>query len=223
MEPLNTEHSRWVHQSMYPWYPAESAQMISNNISQNYNTSTDSGASVYYNHTSNSIGLHASNSSDISTPRSGLSTHGSSYLCHPVSPHSPPLNSSEGIGNCPSRLYLPNTCRSQGSSTPSSYNPSSMWQHMPGSLSLPQIPSAHKESGMSPMVDISPNYQDETKFKLNQNNIQNYAGFPPPHLYPQHMSGGDYPPSVGGVPFDMLPGMPRCRTISRSNSGKRIH
>lgn len=216
---MDSEHGRWFP-PMY-LYP-ENAAMLSNHgglSHSNYNA-TDSGG--YYNHTTNGVGLPGSNS-DLGTPR----THNSYSLYHPESPHSPPLNSSEGIGNCPSRLYLPSSCRNQSlhPSNPS-YNQSSMWPHMPsvaGSLSLPQFSSGHnshgKEPGISPIVDVSPNYNQDEKFKLNQNTLQNYPGFPPPHLYPQHMSS-DYQSSVNGVPFDMLSGIPRCRTISRSNSGK---
>lgn len=217
---MDSEHGRWFH-PMY-MYPDNGAMLPNNGgLSQSYTSAESGGGEHYYNHNTNGVGLAAGNS-DLTTSRSGLSGH-SPYLCHP---HSPPLNSSEGVGNCPSRLYLPNSCRSQGlhSSNPS-YNQSSMWPHMTsvaGSLSLPQFPPGHnshgKEPGIPP-VDISPNYnQDDGKFKLNQA-LQNYPGFSP-HLYPPHMS--DYQSSVNGVPFDMLPGLPRCRTISRSNSGKYI-
>lgn len=215
----NTDHSRWFHPSMY-LYP-DSSSMITNNtsaggpISQPY--TTDGASDHYYNHSTNTP-----HGNDL--VRQPLPGH-TSFLCHPISPHSPPVNSSDGPGSCPSRLYLPNSCRtSQGLHSNASYNQSSMWSHMTsvgGSLSLPQFSSAHhashiKDSTIPPPIDISPNYtSDEAKLKLNQNSLQNYPSFPP-HLYPQYGGASEYP--VGG--FDMLSGFQKCRPISRSNSAE---
>lgn len=148
---------------------------------------------------------------------------------------------SGGNTNCASRLYLPNGCPNRSSHlnvhTPNPHgNSSSMWQHMSSiasgaTLSLPQFSSPHtphmmkqesgvhpKDSSIPPVIDVSPHYNPEDiKFKLSQNVLQSYSGFPP-QLYPPHMTGADF---VGnGIPFEMLPGLPgRCRSISRSNSG----
>ena len=147
-----------------------------------------------------------------------------------------------GNTNCASRLYLPNACPNRSSSHLNVHTPnphgsggSSMWQHMTSigsaaTLSLPQFSSPHtphmmkqesgvhpKDNSLPPVIDVSPHYNPEDiKFKLSQNVLQSYSGFPP-QLYPPHMTG-DF---VGnGIPFEMLPGLPsRCRTISRSNSG----
>ena len=188
MELSNSDHNRWFHPTTMYSYLESTPMLPTNNsgLSQSYNTPESCSTDHYYNnHSSNTTGLHATNSSELpTTPRSGLSAH-NSYLSHP---HSPPLNSPESTGNCSSRLYLPNSCRSQNihSSNPT-YNQSSMWPHMPsvaGSLSLPQFTSGHnshgKDSGLPPVLDVSPNYNpDEVKFKLNQNSVPNYF---PPHL-----------------------------------------
>ena len=226
------DHSRWFHPSMYLYQEANSV-LPSGLSHQSYNN--ESGGH-YYSHPDS--GGHNSSVSDMS--RSSIGSHSSFHpLCHPVSPHSPPTNTSEGNTNCASRLYLPNGCPNRTSHlnlhTPNPCgNSSSMWQHMTSiasgaTLSLPQFSSAHthmmkqehpKDSSIPPVIDVSPHYNpDDIKFKLSQNVLQSYSGFPP-QLYPPHMTGAEF---VGnGIPFDMLPGLPRCRTISRSNSGMSL-
>ncbi|XP_066913476.1 transcription factor GATA-3-like isoform X2 [Clytia hemisphaerica] len=222
----NTDHSRWFHPSMYLYQDSSAALAANTNpsaLSQPYGNDGSAGEH-YYNHTPVNPGSGGGHTNDISRPLNGHS----SFLCHPVSPHSPPTNTSENIGSCSSRLYLPpNSCRSaQGVHSNTSYNQSSMWSHMTsvGSLSLPQFSSAHnhsshntKESPITSALDNSPIYNaDDPKLKL-QNSLQNYPSFPP-HLYPQY--GGSEYSSVGATAFDMLTGFPKCRPISRSNSAE---
>jgi len=184
------------------------------------------------------------NRSSVGPPH-GSSFHPLCHPVSPHSP--PAVTSSESNTNCASRLYLPNGCPNRSSHlnvhTPNAHaggNSSSMWNHMSSitsaatSLSLPQFSSPHtphmmkqepgvagvhpKDSPIPPVIDVSPHYNPEDiKFKLGQNVLQSYSGFPP-QLYPPHMAGADF---VGnGIPFEMLPGLPsRCRSISRSGPG----
>lgn len=246
----NTDHSRWFHPSMYLYSDSGTTPMVANNASshvlssQPYSTTstTTDGSEHYYNHgPPPPINPTPPGSNDLS--RSLGSTGGgvggpgghSSFLCHPMSPHSPPTNTPDIIGSCPSRLYLPpppnSSCRNTSQSLHSSntsYNQSSMWPHMGGStvgsLSLPQFSSnhgTHKDSGLPPppsAMDNSPIYNEDTVAKMKlQNSLQNYPAFPP-HLYPQY--GGSEYSTVGSTAFDMLAGFQKCRPISRSNSGK---
>lgn len=239
------DHSRWFHPSMYLYQDSNSvlpsglSHQSYSNESPGGGTGGGGGGGHYYSHPDSGSG-HNSSVSDMN--RSSVNSHSSSFhpLCHPVSPHSPPTNTSEGNTNCASRLYLPNGCPNRSSNlnlhtpNPCGNSSTSMWQHMSSigsgaTLSLPHFSSsAHshmmkqehpKDSSIPPVIDVSPHYNpDDIKFKLSQNVLsQTYSGFPP-QLYPPHMAGGEF---VGnGIPFDMLPGLPRCRTISRSNSGK---
>ncbi|XP_057313942.1 trans-acting T-cell-specific transcription factor GATA-3-like [Hydractinia symbiolongicarpus] len=218
MEMANVEHARWFHPSMY--LCQEPAPILSHGLSQSYTTEGDH----YYSHPDS---VAHNTVTDMGRP--GMTGHSFPSLYHP---HSPPVNSSESNTNCGSRLYLPGAgCPNRsphGSLHPPNPcgNQSSMWQHMsPVStgpiLSLPQF-SAHmksdhgKDSTIPPEMDVSPHYAaEDIKFKLGQN-MSNYSGFPP-QLYPPHMSSVDFPGS--GVAFDFS-GIPRCRTISRSNSGE---
>jgi len=223
----NPDHSRWFHPSMY-LYP-DSTAMIANNsngITQPYAPDVPT-ADHYYNHSTANGGGHTN---DLSRPPLTGHGGGSGYLCHPVSPHSPPINPTENVGSCSSRLYMPNSCRNTPGlhSSNVSYNQSTIWPYtsVAGSLSLPQFSSAahsvaHMKESTMP-VDMSPTYNtapDDPKLKLNQNTMQNFSPFPP-HLYPQY-GAPDYS-SVGATAFDMLAGFQKCRTISRSNSGMLI-
>ena len=238
----NTDHSRWFHPSMYLYSDSGTAPMVANNASshvlssQPYSTVTD-GSEHYYDHAPPPINPPGANDLARSLAAGGGGAGGghSSFLCHPMSPHSPPSNTSDVIGSCPSRFYLPpppnSSCRNSSQSLHSSnisYNQSSMWPHMSGSvtgsLSLPQFSSnhgVHKDSSLPPphsAMDNSPIYNEDTVAKMKlQNSFQNYTTFPP-HLYPQY--GGSEYSTVGSTAFDMLAGFQKCRPISRSNSGK---
>ena len=247
----NTDHSRWFHPSMYLYSDSGTTPMVGNNVSnhvlssQPYSTTTTTDVSEhYYNHGPPPPPINPTPPGSNDLSRSLGSTGGSiggpggghsSFLCHPMSPHSPPTNTPDVIGSCPSRLYLPpppnSSCRNPSQSLHSSntsYNQSSMWPHMSGStvgsLSLPQFSSnhgPHKDSGLPPppsAMDNSPIYNEDTLAKMKlQNSLQNYPTFPP-HLYPQY--GGSEYSTVGSTAFDMLAGFQKCRPISRSNSGK---
>lgn len=215
---MATDHSRWFHQTMYPLYPESTQPVI-----QPSNGGIPPPIQSYGGNENN----HYYNHQDTQPVHSSFHP-----LCHP-SPHSPPtINSSDSNTNCGSRLYLPpnsSSCLSRNShynmhSSNQCNNSSSIWQHPinspPVPLSLPQFQSPYSmknednKGGLS--LDASSHYNpDDLKFKLSQNQFQGYSNFPAP-LYPPHMSNGDF----GGNTFDMLTGLPRCRTGSRSNSGE---
>lgn len=210
---MSGDHSRWFHPSMYPLYPESSQHLISNGIPPTPSGQSYSNENHYYN-----------NHQD-GAPHSSYHP-----LCHPISPHSPPsINSTDSNTNCGSRLYLPNGCASRGSHYSTSNTPnnsSSMWQHIsspPSTLSLPQYQSSHimkvedHSKGLGTGMDSSHYNPDDLKFKLSQNPLQNYSGFSP-QLYGSHLNNTDFGPNG----FDMMTGLPRCRTSSRSNSGKCI-
>ncbi|XP_065669386.1 trans-acting T-cell-specific transcription factor GATA-3 [Hydra vulgaris] len=222
MEMHSGEHTRWFHPAMY-MYPESQTSVLPNELSPSYN---NDGNESYY---------HSGPHNDVGRNFSGHVSYHS--LCHPPSPlpHSP-LNNSEANPNVSSRLYIPNACTNSRSShlfqTTNTYgNPSpSIWQHMntigPGSTyssTLPQFSNPHNnimkqehiKDHLAPHLEISSHYSSEDmKLKLGQP-LPNYSPYPP-QLY-SHASQPDF--GSNGMSFDMLPGFPRCRTGSRSNSG----
>ena len=123
----STDHSRWFHPSMYLYSDSGPSPMINNSglSSQAYSTAggpTD-GSEHYYNHgppaPPSLNALPPSGAHDLARSLSAAAAaaagggHGS-FLCHPMSPHSPPSSSTTNntgsngdITSCPSRLYLP--------------------------------------------------------------------------------------------------------------------